>query len=132
MKASGALWADRIRHLKVLVVEDDALVGLFLESLFETVGVEQGVEMAQSLEAANWLAHSGAFDIALLDVYLNGEPSFAVAELLQARGIPFAFASGYTCDETRQRFPNVPLLAKPFRVAELEGVVNQLLAQGTD
>jgi DNA-binding response OmpR family regulator len=132
MKATGALWADRIRHLKVLVVEDDALVGLFLESLFETVGVEQAVEVAQTLEAAHWLAHSGAFDIALLDVYLNGEPSFAVAEVLQARGIPFAFASGYTSDEARQRFPGVPLLAKPFQVAELEGVVSGLLARRTE
>jgi DNA-binding response OmpR family regulator len=128
MKAPGASLGDRIRCLRVLVAEDDTLVGLFLESLFESVGVEQRVEVAHSMDAGLWLANSGDFDLALLDVYLNGEPSFAVAEALQARGIPFAFASGFASDAVRARFPGVPLLVKPFQVAQLEAVVIDLLS----
>jgi DNA-binding response OmpR family regulator len=127
MKTPGAPWADRIRSLRVLVVEDDTLVGLFVESLFESVGVEQSVEIAQSLETGRWLAQSGTYDLALLDVYLNGEPSFAVAEVLQSRGIPFAFASGFASEQVRLRFPGVPVLTKPFQAAELQRVVAGLL-----
>ncbi|MBA1242151.1 response regulator [Pseudomonas japonica] len=128
MKATGALWADRMKDLRVLVVEDDTLVSLFVEALFESVGVGHGVQVAQSLDTGQWLAESGEFDVALLDVYLGGEPSFVVAHTLQQRGIPFAFASGFASGEVQARFPGVPLLAKPFKAAELEAVLRALLA----
>ncbi|WP_263262273.1 response regulator [Pseudomonas sp. RIT-PI-S] len=127
MKTSGAPWADRIRDLRVLVVEDDTLVGLFLEALFESIGVGQTIEVAHSLDSARWLAQSGTFDVALLDVNLGGVPSFPVAEVLQQRGIPFAFASGFAGDEVQARFPGVPVLAKPFQAAELAAVLGGLL-----
>jgi DNA-binding response OmpR family regulator len=129
MKSSGAPWAARIRDLRVLVVEDDTLVSLFLEAQLEAIGVTHGVQMAQSLDTALWLAQSGAFDVALLDVYLNGEASYAVAQALAARHIPFAFASGFTQGEVQARFPGVPLIAKPFQAAQLEAVLKTLLEQ---
>jgi len=128
MKATGAPWADRIKDLRVLVVEDDTLVSLFVESLFESVGVGHGVQLAQSLDTGQWLAESGEFDVALLDVYLGGEPSFTVARTLQQRGIPFAFASGYAGGEVEAAFPGVPLISKPFKAAELEAVLRALLS----
>jgi len=127
MSVAGAPWADRIRDLRVLVVEDDTLVSLFLEALLEAVGITHGVQMAQTMDTAVWLAQSGTFDVALLDVYLNGTPSFEVAEALATRGIPFAFASGFTPDDVMARFPGVPVIAKPFQAAELEGVLKALL-----
>ena len=36
--------------------------------------------------------------MALLDVNLSGETVFPVAEALKARGVPFAFATGYDAD----------------------------------
>lgn len=128
MKAIGAPWADRIKNLRVLVVEDDTLVSLFVEALFESVGVGHGVQVAQSLDTGGWLAQSGEFDVALLDVYLGSEPSFELARTLQQRGIPFAFASGFASGEVQAHFPDVPVLAKPFKAAELEAVLRELLS----
>ncbi|WP_426199609.1 response regulator [Pseudomonas sp. DC3200b2] len=129
MTLPGAPWGDdRLHDLRVLVVEDDALVSMFVEALLDAVGVGEGVRLAHTLEQGQWLAESGNFDLALLDVYLDHQPVFGVARTLQARGVPFAFVSGNPGAEVQAQFPGVPVIHKPFQAAELEGVLRQLLA----
>ena len=79
---------------KVLLVEDSPLIAMSLETLFEDMDWEmQGP--ATRLEEALKLAETTDADIALLDVNLDGELSWAVADVLKARGVPFVFATGY-------------------------------------
>ena len=100
-------------RLRILVVEDEMLVAMNLEDMLIDLGHEVA-GVAARLGAALALAREGAFDLAMLDVNLAGEDSFAVADLLAERGIPFVFATGYGGDGIRGDHSAAPVLQKPF------------------
>ncbi|WP_045161956.1 response regulator [Stutzerimonas stutzeri] len=113
-------------HLRVLVVEDEALVGMLLEDMLSDIGcahVEVLSRFADGLQAAE----TGSFDLAVLDVNLDGVASFPIAEQLIARNIPLLFATGYGVDGMDPRFSDIPTLQKPFFFSDLERVVSQAL-----
>ena len=83
-----------LNGLKVLVVEDEMLVSMLVEDMLSDLGCTV-VGPAAELEEAMSLAQNAEIDLALLDVNLGGRPIFPVADTLKARGVPFAFASGY-------------------------------------
>ena len=68
-------------------------------------------------------------DAALLDVNLGGRPIFPVADALKARGVPFAFASGYGEAGLTEDHRGSTVLQKPFREADLRRVLEGLVAQ---
>ena len=81
---------------------------------------------AHSIEEAERYITSAPFDVAILDVNLNGRPSFPLADLLADRGISFVFASGYSSlDALPERWRGVPLVNKPYRTAELATAIAQ-------
>ena len=103
-----------LEGLKVLVVEDDFIVAFDMQSILE----EQGALVlgpAASVTEAQALLQREVPDLAVLDVNLNGEYVFPVAEALVARGVPFVFATAYADDD--RLFPGTlraaPRLAKP-------------------
>src|SRR3954469_6352728 len=79
---------------RVLVVEDEMMVAMYVEDLLTDLGFEVAA-VATGLEQALPLARNGEFDFAVLDINLAGQLSFPVADELRKRGIPFLFASGY-------------------------------------
>lgn len=108
--------------LRVLLVEDEGLVALMLEDLLEDLGCQIAGSPASVGAALAWIEAGGSADVALLDVNLNGESVFPVAEALKARGVPFAFATGYGADHD-PRFNDAPLLGKPIRQDRLEALL---------
>lgn len=80
--------------LSILLVEDEYLIALDAEQILKDLGAAS-VEIAPNLARAKKRAEEGAYDLAILDVNLNGELSYPVAGLLRERGIPVVFASGY-------------------------------------
>ena len=60
---------------------------------------------------------------ALLDAHLAGEPVGRIADALTARGIPFAFVSGYGPEQLPQAYRGVPLVRKPFTGRDLLAAV---------
>ena len=50
---------------------------------------------AGGIDEAMALAKQAEFDVAILDVNLNGQPITPVVEILVQRGLPFVFATGY-------------------------------------
>lgn len=110
--------------LRVLVVEDDALLALALEINLAELGCEI-VGMASSLRDALPLAREAAIDGAILDVNLAGEKVYPVADALAARNIPFLFATGYgiaglrDCDRAR------PVLQKPYQIDSVVTIARQ-------
>jgi CheY-like chemotaxis protein len=113
------------RPRRILVVEDEGLVAMMLEEMLQELNCSM-LGPAGELSRALELAKSGEFDAALLDVSLNRQPSFPVAETLQARGIPFAFMSGYGSQDFPTPFRQVPCLAKPFDLPALERALDSL------
>jgi DNA-binding NtrC family response regulator len=111
----------------VLVVEDDAIIAMDLEDTILSFGVKT-VRIAANVSRA--LAHIAerAPDFVLLDIGLVQEKSFAVAERLEALGIPFAFISGYGADAVLPAaFVQKPRLPKPCTTDALEAVLKGAL-----
>lgn len=111
--------------LRVLVVEDEPVVAMYLEDLLEALGCE-AIGPASRLVDGLALAEAGGFDMAILDINLGGERSTPIALALRKQGVPFAFASGY--GNPPEGFgEDVPMIEKPYRQAQVAGALEQLL-----
>lgn len=106
----------------VLVVEDEFLIAMHLESLLDEMG-HHVVGTAASVAEAIKFAREGNIDFAVLDINLAGSQSFPVADILQERGIPFIFASGYGSEGLVDKYRHVTTLRKPYDPRELERVM---------
>ena len=116
-----------LNGLKVLVVEDEMLVSMLVEDMLSDLGCTV-VGPAAELEEAMTLAQSADIDLALLDVNLGGKPIFPVADALKARGVPFAFASGYGEAGLSEDHRGAAVLQKPFREADLAKALRGLVS----
>ena len=117
-----------LSSLKVLVVEDEALVSMLVEDMLTDLGCAI-VGPAAEIEEALRLAGSADIDAALLDVNLGGRPIFPVADALKARGVPFAFASGSGEAGLTDDHRGAAVLQKPFREADLRRVLEGLVGE---
>jgi CheY-like chemotaxis protein len=114
---------ERLRGLRVLVVEDEAMVSMLLEDMLGDFGCEI-VGPAFSLEQATMLAKSeGTLGAAILDVNLRGNSIYPVAEILLGRGVPFVFATGYGPESLEAEWRNYPKLQKPFSAQQVAGAL---------
>ena len=116
---------------RILVVEDDLLVATLLAEILESVGwqvVGPVAHLATALDAAA----SEDFDAAVLDVNLRGQAVYPVAEVLDARRVPFAFVTSYSREALPPLFCGRPHLGKPFAPGELIGTVARLVAPVTE
>ena len=86
--------AGRLRGLRVLIVEDEALIASFIEDFLIDLGCDV-VGPAMRMKEAVDLAREAAIDGATLDVNIVGEKIYPVADILTERGIPFVFMTGY-------------------------------------
>lgn len=110
--------SGKLGNLRVLIVEDESLIAMLIEDAVLDLGCRM-VTIAATLRDALDQATSGEFDIAILDVNLNGSPAFPVAELLADKRIPFIFSTGYGASGVPQAFAAVPVLAKPFKEGDV-------------
>jgi CheY-like chemotaxis protein len=98
---------------RVLLVEDEAMIAMLIEDMFEDLGHNLAA-VATRLEEALALARSEAFDLAILDLSLGGTLTYPVADVLRDRGVPFIFATGYGSDGLKEAYSDLPTLRKPF------------------
>jgi CheY-like chemotaxis protein len=105
--------------LRVLVVEDELLVAMEIETLLDRLGCEVVGPVASVREALDTIREREV-DGAILDVNLHGEYAYPAAEALRARAVPFVFLSGYTdLPDPPPALGDVPTLRKPFVGAEV-------------
>ena len=86
----------------------------------------QAAKLPEALVAAK----SADIDIAILDVNLNGQTTYPVAEALAARGKPFVFATGYGEHGLPEAFRDRPMLKKPFQIEGLKRLLDAALVKG--
>ena len=100
---------------RVLIVEDESLVAMLLETILEDMGcvpvgpaatVDEGLRMA-----------SEPVDAALLDVNVAGRQVFPIAQALKDRGVPFVFSTGYGEGGLPDEWRGQATLQKPFTEA---------------
>lgn len=113
---------------RVFIVEDEARVAMILEILLEDLGCEIA-GTATRLDEAIAKAGTLAFEVALLDVNLDGKSSYPVAEAVAARGLAFVFATGYGVDRLPEALRDRPVLQKPYRMRDLERVLRKALSK---
>ena len=111
---------------RILVVEDELMIRMLLEDMLGELGYVVAAEAAH-LDEALHAARNAAFDIAILDVNLNGEPILPVADALAARGTPFVFATGYGERGLPEAYRDRPTLKKPFQIEGLEQMLQSAL-----
>lgn len=111
------------RPRRVLVVEDEAIVGMLLEDMLGELGCE-AVALSSHIEDALQLARTLDIDFAILDINLGGAQSFPVADVLAARGVPFLFATGYGAQILKPPYCGMPALQKPFQLDDLRRIVS--------
>jgi CheY-like chemotaxis protein len=117
----------KLNGQRVLVIEDESLVMMLLEDTLTEIGCEIA-GMASRVDEALKKAEALSFDIAVLDVNLNGSQTFDVARSLQRRRIPFVFATGYGAASLLAEFEDVPILQKPFQQEDLANALHTALA----
>jgi CheY-like chemotaxis protein len=117
---------SRLSGRKVLVVEDEMIVVWLLEDMLVDLGCAI-VGPANSVSQALAMIDAEAFDAAVLDVNLDGQMSYPVADALTARGMPFVFSTGYDKDTLRDGYRTFPVLQKPFHRSELGDALAKLL-----
>lgn len=129
-KPEPQIIAAKISGKRILVIEDELLVAMELETILAEKGCEV-IGPAGTLEQARSLAAGADCDAALVDVNLAGRPVDELALTLTQRNIPFAFVTGYGREALPQGFRDALVLNKPFREDQLIGIVELLLYQGS-
>ena len=118
----------RLEGKRVLLVEDEAIIAMTAEDMLEELGCETAA-VASSLSEAMEAVGSVSFDVALLDINLNGEQSLPVAVQLRAAGTPFVFTTGYGAAGCGAEFAGVPLVTKPYLLSDLEAGIRAALGR---
>jgi PAS domain S-box-containing protein len=121
--APKAASASQEKRLKVLAVDDDALVLINTAMMLEELG-HAVIEASSGEQALNLLDANPDVDLVVTDQAMPRMTGLALAaEIAQRRpGLPVILASGYT-DIEEARLLKLPRLAKPFSEAELEAVI---------
>jgi CheY-like chemotaxis protein len=113
---------------RVLVVEDEMMVVMMIEDMLADLGCE-AVTAAATVDQAIALIDAQAFDVAMLDMNLNGNECYPVADALAVRGVPFIFSTGYNGRDMREGYRDRPVLKKPFQHRELDEILTRVLAR---
>ena len=117
---------SRLFGRRVLVVEDEVMVSWILEDMLVELGCNV-VGPAARIRQAIAIIEAEGIDLAVIDVNLNGEKSYSVADALNRCGIPFMFSSGYSKDTMPDHFQAVPMLQKPYDQPALIVALEKLL-----
>ena len=112
---------------RILVVDDEPMIALMNAEWVADLG-HAPVGPAYSLGEALQLVASDEIDGAIIDVSLGRESAYPLVDVLAARGIPFAFATGH-CDAAIKRGYNaVAVLVKPFGLKPFELAVQTMVS----
>lgn len=115
-------------RLNVLIVEDEAIISFLIEDMLRELGCQVVRNVAGIAEALSALDDQRP-DVAVLDVNLDGEEVYPVAERLRDSGIPFVFTTGYGADGLAPGWAHMPVVQKPFRSEMLARALEAVLAK---
>jgi DNA-binding response OmpR family regulator len=113
------------RQRRVLVVEDEVLICMLIETILEDAGYQ--VLTANTLQDALDVIARESLDMAILDLNLQEKKVYPAAEALAAKGVPFVFATGGGIVDV-EAFNDRLKVQKPFQETEILDVVARLLA----
>lgn len=118
--------APRPPRGSVFLVEDEVMIRMMVADMLEELGYTVAAEAGEIGEAMR-LAESTYFDVAILDVNVNGKVISPVADLIKARNRPFIFATGYGSSGLPEDYRDRPALQKPFQLETLSRAIDHAL-----
>jgi len=110
----------------VLLVEDETMIRMLVADMLADLGYEIAAE-AGDVDQALKFARSAKFDLAILDVNVNGKLISPVADVVASRNLPFVFATGYGVEGLPEQYRQHPALQKPFRLEALQQAIDAAL-----
>src|ERR1700704_3164311 len=122
--------ATRPEGCSVFLVEDEVMIRMMVADMLEELGYSVAAEAGEISEALR-LVQSTDFDLAILDVNVNGKVITPVAELIKAKGLPFIFATGYGSSGLPVEYRDRPALQKPFQIETLRRMIDTALKNAT-
>jgi CheY-like chemotaxis protein len=126
----STMTASRPPGGSVFLVEDEVMIRMMVADMLDELGYSVAAEAGEINEAIR-LAQSTEFDIAILDVNVNGKVISPVAELIKARNRPFIFATGYGSQGLPEEYRDRPALQKPFQLESLAKMIESALKGAT-
>lgn len=111
---------------RVLVVEDESLVAMLLETILEDMGCLP-VGPASNVDEGLAMATDESLDAALLDVNVAGRQVFPIADALKARGVPFVFSTGYGEGGLPDEWRGHATVQKPFTEAAIRQALMKIM-----
>jgi len=111
---------------KVLVVEDEMMIAMLIEDMLDEFGCKL-IGPATNVPSALELIGKEQVEVAVLDLNLDGQDTYAIADVLRQKKVPFIFATGYGSTGLRKEYGNRPVLQKPFQARDLEAALVQAL-----
>ncbi|HSH99797.1 MAG TPA: response regulator [Reyranella sp.] len=112
----------------VLIVEDDVLLGMAIGLCVQDAGY--GVaDIVRSVDAALAALRREPVDAALLDVNLQGELVYPVANALAERGVPFVFVTAHPRETLPELHRDRPVVPKPYYDAALCAALASVLGE---
>ncbi len=112
----------------ILLVEDEALIRMMLSDMIEELGHRVAAEAWQR-DKAQLLAETEEYDLAILDINLQGHSVEPVAEAIAARKRPFFFLSGYGSGGVPDQFKGRQVLHKPCELLKLKQTIEAILSE---
>ncbi len=110
----------------VFLVEDEVMIRMMVADMLDELGYTVAAE-AGEIDEAMRLAQTTYFDLAILDVNVNGKVISPVADLIKARNRPFIFATGYGSSGLPEEYRDRPALQKPFQLETLGKMIDTAL-----
>ena len=110
----------------VFLVEDEVMIRMMVADMLEELGYTVSAEAGEIGEAIR-LAQTSYFDVAILDVNVNGKVISPVADVIKARNRPFIFATGYGSSGLPEEYRDRPALQKPFQMETLAKMISSTL-----
>src|ERR1700730_3727852 len=114
----------------IFLVEDEVMIRMMVADMLEELGYSIAAESGEISDALK-LAQSVEFDLAILDVNVNGKVISPVADLIAARNRPFIFATGYGSSGPPGEYRDRPALQKPFQLETLARMIDSTLKSAT-
>jgi len=119
-----------MQGVSIFLVEDEALIRMMIVEMLEELG-HRVVAEAGSIQAAEPLARTSVFDLAVFDINIAGFNISPIAEIVAARGLPFIFVTGYGPAGRPVLFEDKPVLRMPFLISDFATFINSALSDSS-
>lgn len=118
---------DMFAGRTVLIAEDEYLLASEMAQDLSNLGASVIGPTGKLDAALDLIAQTPRIDVAVLDINLRGEMTFALADALRDRQVPILFATGYSDTMLPERYRDTPRCEKPVGVGQLRTAIKALM-----